>query len=50
MMSEIELSEHGKKAKRYYDAHLWNAQMLRNLVKKGWITQAEYDYIVGTDE
>lgn len=33
--------------KGYYDKRLWTRKMLKNAVIKGWITQDEYDGIVG---
>lgn len=33
--------------KGYYDKRLWTRRMLKNAVIKGWITQDEYDGIVG---
>lgn len=33
--------------KGYYDKQLWTRKMLKNAVIKGWITQDEYDEIVG---
>lgn len=33
--------------KQYYDRKLWNKTMVKNAVKKGWITAAEYQEIVG---
>ena len=33
--------------KEYYDKRLWTRKMLKNAVVKGWITQDEYDGIVG---
>lgn len=35
--------------KGYYDKRLWTRKMLKNAVTKGWITQDEYDEIVGTE-
>ena len=35
------------KVKGYYDKGLWNKQMVKNAVSKGWITAAEYEEIVG---
>ena len=37
------------KAQSYYDKGLWNKAMLKNLVKKGFITQDEYNKITGED-
>ncbi len=36
-----------EKVKKYYDAGLWNKVMVRNAVIKGWITEDEYEEIVG---
>lgn len=33
--------------KGYYEKQLWTRKMLKNAVFKGWITQDEYDEIVG---
>lgn len=33
--------------KGYYEKRLWTKKMLKNAVIKGWITQDEYDEIVG---
>lgn len=35
------------RVKRYYDNGLWNKEMVHNAVIKGWITEAEYEEIVG---
>ena len=35
--------------KGYYDKRLWTKKMLKNAVVKGWITQDEYDEIVGAE-
>lgn len=47
------MNEHSRrfdKLKQYYDAGLWTAANLKMAVKKKWITQEEYDEIVGEDE
>ena len=36
-----------EKYKSYYDNHFWNKKMLKNVVKKGKITPAEYEEITG---
>lgn len=36
-----------EKVKRYFDSGLWNKVMVRNAVKKGWITAEEYQLITG---
>lgn len=33
--------------KNYYDAWLWTAERVLNMVVKGWITQDEYNEIIG---
>lgn len=35
------------RVKGYYDSGLWNAKMVANAVKKGWITAEEYQLITG---
>lgn len=35
--------------KGYYDKRLWTRKMLKNAVVKGWITQDEYEGIVGAE-
>ena len=39
-----------RKVKGYYDANLWNQQMVRNAVIKGWITEEEYALIVKMED
>jgi len=41
------MSKKFKLVKRYYDNGLWNGEMVRNAVVKGWITAAEYEEITG---
>lgn len=41
------MSKKFKLVKRYYDNGLWNKEMVRNAVVKGWITAAEYEEITG---
>lgn len=43
----MEHSAKFNKVKGYYDAGLWNKTMVRNAVKKAWITADEYEEIVG---
>ena len=38
-----------EKVKKYYETGLWNKQMVRNAVKKGWITESEYREITGEE-
>ena len=35
------------KVKNYYINHLWNKEQVRNAVIKNWITELEYEDIVG---
>ena len=36
-----------EKVKSYYDRGLWNIDMVRNAVVKGWITEEEFYEITG---
>ena len=36
-----------EKVKSYYDRGLWNKRMVHDAVVKGWITEEEYEEIVG---
>jgi len=38
-----------EKVKKYYDDGLWNKEMVRNAVVKGWIREDEYKEITGED-
>lgn len=40
-------SKNYDKVKKYYDSGLWNLTMVKNAVKKKWITEEEYKEIVG---
>jgi len=42
-----ELSAHGIKVKKYYEAGYWNKQMVYNVTTKGYITPEEYEIIIG---
>lgn len=33
--------------KKYYDSGFWTTEMVHNAVVKGWITEEEYNEIVG---
>lgn len=41
----MEHSPKFEKVKGYYDRNLWNEEMVRNAVVKGWITEEEYTEI-----
>ena len=41
------MSDKYYKVKNYYDDELWNVEMVRNAVLKGWITEAEFEMITG---
>jgi len=44
------MNEHSPKfemVKGFYDSGLWSKKAVRNAVKKGWITEAEYEEITG---
>ena len=45
----MEHSPKYEKVKGYYDRGLWNEEMVRNAVVKGWITKEEYREIVGEE-
>lgn len=45
--TQEELSETARKYKRYYEKKFWNKTMLKNMVKKGHITEKEYELITG---
>lgn len=39
-----------EKMRYYYQAGLWNINMIDRLLKVGKITESEYNYIIGKDE
>lgn len=41
------MSRKFEKVKYYYDKHLWTKEQVANAVKKNWITEEEYEEIVG---
>ena len=44
------MNEHSEKfylVKNYYDSEMWSKKAVKNAVRKGWITAAEYEEIVG---
>ena len=43
----MEHSPKFNKVKTYYDKGLWNIEMVRNAVIKGWITEKEFTEITG---
>lgn len=43
----MEHSPKYEKVKGYYDKGLWNEEMVRNAVIKGWITEEEFTEITG---
>lgn len=43
----MEHSANFNKVKDYYDRGLWDKTRVANAVLKGWITEAEYEEIVG---
>ena len=43
----MEHSPKFNKVKTYYDKGLWNIEMVRNAVIKGWITEEEFTEITG---
>ena len=45
----MENSKNNKKEKRYYDMRMWKETGVRNAVKMGWITEAEFQEITGKE-
>lgn len=43
----MEHSARFEKVKDYYDSGLWNDVRVKNAVIKGWITEVEYEEIIG---
>ncbi len=43
----MEHSSNYEKVRGYYSMKLWNETRVRNAVKMGWITQAEFEEITG---
>ena len=41
------MSKKFKLVKRFFDAGMWNAEMVYNAVAKEWITAEEYEEITG---
>ena len=44
------MTEHSEKfelVKGHYDSHAWSKKAVRNAVKKGWITEEEFEEITG---
>lgn len=46
-MADVTHSKNFEKYKGYYDAGFWNIEMLKNVVKKGKLTKAEFKKITG---
>ena len=38
-----------QKVKNYYERNLWTIAMVRNAVKKNWITEEQFKEITGED-
>lgn len=45
----MEHSKNFEKIKKYYDEGFWNEARVRNAVVKGYITEIEFQEIVGVD-
>lgn len=45
----MEHSKNYQKVKRYYDMKMWDEVRVRNAVKMGWITEEEFQEIIGKD-
>lgn len=43
----MEHSNNYEKVKRYFNLKMWNETRVRNAVKMGWITEAEFAEITG---
>ncbi len=43
----MEHSKNYSKVKRWHDMGMWNETRVRNSVKMGWITEAEFSEITG---
>lgn len=43
----MEHSKNYSKVKKYYDMKVWSEERVRNAVKMGWITEAEFTEITG---
>lgn len=39
-----------EKVKKYYDSGLWSIERVRDAVKKGWISQEEFEIITKNAE
>lgn len=44
----MEHSKNYNKVKTWYDMGMWNKNRVRNAVKMGWITEAEFTEITGS--
>lgn len=44
------MSRHFDKVKGFYDSGLWSVTRVRNAVIKGWITEEEFEMIVGYEK
>lgn len=42
-------SKHYEKVKDYYEENYWSLSMVKNAVRKGWITEEEYKTITGEE-
>ena len=45
----MEHSKNYDKVKGYYDMKMWDETRIRNAVKMGWITEEEFQEIVGKE-
>ena len=45
----MEHSKNYQKVKRYYDMKMWEETRVRNAVKMGWSTEAEFQDITGKE-
>ena len=43
------MSKHYSKVKKWFDMGMWNIEVVKNAVKKGWITKDEFKEITGEE-
>lgn len=43
------MSKHYNKVKKWYDMGMWNIEVVKSAVKKGWVTAEEFKEITGED-
>ena len=43
------MSKHYSKVKKWFDMGMWGIEVVKNAVKKGWITKDEFKEITGEE-